>query len=122
MFGILGLMGLKIASSRAAADADRRSTAAMYAHDILERARANPTRAANGEYNVSAGAALPSPATTIAEIDLTQWLQRIGDNLPSGTATFSVVGENATVTIQWLERAPQSSAGQIVTFSFTSRL
>lgn len=122
MLGILGLLGLKIVSSRAAADSDRRSTAAMYAQDILERARANPTRAANGEYNITAGAALPNPAVTIAQIDQTQWLQRISENLPSGTATFSVVGANATATIQWLERAPQSSTGQTVTFTFASRL
>ncbi len=122
MLGILGLLALKIASSRAAADSDRRSTAAMYAQDILERARANPTRAANGEYNLTAGAALPSPALTIAQIDQTQWIQRISENLPSGTATFSVVGSNATATIQWLERAPQNSTGQTVTFTFASRL
>jgi type IV pilus assembly protein PilV len=122
MLGVLGAIGLKVASSRAVADSNLRSTAAMSAQDILERARANSTLALAGQYNVVAGDALASPAVTMAQQDLTQWYGRLAANLPAGTATISVGPSTATVVIQWLERSPQNNTGQTVTFSFNSRL
>jgi type IV pilus assembly protein PilV len=122
MLGILGAMGLKVASAKAAAESNLRSSAAMYAQDMFERVRANPNRANNNEYNVNIGDALVTPATTIAQADLLEWYQRLDANLPSGTATISVLASQATVTIQWLERSTANSTGQTVTFSFSSLL
>lgn len=122
MVGVLGAIGLKVVSARAVADSNLRSTAAMYAQDILERARANPARATSGGYNLAAGAQPPSAPVNIAETDLVEWSTRLSTNLPSGKGTVNVVGSAVTVTVQWLERAPQNSTGQLVTFSFTSQL
>lgn len=123
MLGVLGAVGLKVASTRAVADSNFRSTAAIYAQDMLERMRANPTRAATGEYNFTPSTSLPSNTGTIAQQDLFQWYTRLGVDLPSGTATISVLGSvTASITMQWTERSAQSNTGQTMTFTFRSVL
>ena len=120
--GVMGAIGLKIASTRAVGDSNLRSMAAMYAQDIMERARANKTRAAAGEYNLAAGATAPASPTTIAQIDVAQWAAQLSNNLPSGRGTVSIAAGTATVTVSWTERAPNNNTGRTVTFSFTSVL
>jgi type IV pilus assembly protein PilV len=43
--GLVGLMSLKLASTRHGASSDARATAALHAADMLDRLRANPARA-----------------------------------------------------------------------------
>lgn len=120
--GLMGAIGLKIASARAVGDSNLRSMAAMYAQDILERARANKTRAAAGEYNLAAGATPSASPTTIAQTDVAQWATQLSNNLPSGTGTVNIAAGTATVTVSWTERVPNSNTARTVTFSFTSVL
>jgi type IV pilus assembly protein PilV len=120
MLGVLGVMGLKVMSARAVADSNLRSNAAMYAQDMFERIRANPIKAANGRYNYNGGS-LPTAPSTIEEVDLSEWGNRLQNNLPNASATVSVSAGSATVVIQWVERAAKSSAGQTVSFSFNAR-
>jgi type IV pilus assembly protein PilV len=122
MLGILGALGLKVASTKVAAESNLRSSAAMHAQDMFERMRANATRANNNEYNTTMGDALTTPATTIAQTDLLEWYQRLDANLPSGTATINVSLSQTTVTIQWLERSTANSTGQTMSFTFASLL
>jgi type IV pilus assembly protein PilV len=120
--GVMGAIGLKIASSRAVGDSNLRSIASIYAQDILERARANKTRAAAGEYNLPAGATPSASPTTIAQTDLAQWVTQLSNHLPDGTGTVNVAAGTATVTVSWKERVPDSNTKRTVTFSFTSLL
>ena len=121
--GMLGMVGLKTASLKYAGQSNARAAASIYATDILDRMRANPVRAVAGQYNLTIGAAAPASPTTVAQVDLVQWRQRIAEGLPSGTGSVAVAANsNVTVVLQWTERTDQAVSPQTLTFSFEARL
>ena len=121
--GMLGMVGLKTASLKYAGQSNARAAASIYATDILDRMRANPVRAVAGQYNLAIGTAAPATPTTVAQVDLVQWRQRIAEGLPSGTGSVAVAANsNVTVVLQWSERTDQAVSPQTLTFSFEARL
>jgi type IV pilus assembly protein PilV len=121
--GMLGMVALKTASLKYTGQSNARAAASIYATDILDRMRANPVRAVAGQYNLAITAAAPSTPTTVAQVDLVQWRQRIAEGLPSGTGSVTVAANSvATVIVQWSERSDQATSPQVLTFSFEARL
>ena len=121
--GMLGMVALKTASLKYTGQSNARAAASIYATDILDRMRANPVRAVAGQYNLAIGAATPATPTTVAQVDLVQWRQRIAEGLPSGTGSVTVGANSvATVIVQWSERSDQATSPQILTFAFEARL
>ena len=123
--GVLGMIGLKLVSLKYTGQSNSRAAAAIYATEILDRMRANPVRAAKGEYNIALTAPPPSAPTGAAvnRVDLAQWRQHIAESLPEGTGSVEVAADGSfTVVLQWTDRTDQSSTPVPVTFSFATRL
>lgn len=122
-FGMLGIVGINVASLKLQADSANRSRAALHAQDILDRMRANRTQAQVGSYNLTAGAAVPTPANAMVQADLQQWVAGLSLSLPNGTGSIAVsASASATVTVQWFERENRGAAGADRRFVFTSQL
>lgn len=115
--GLLGLAGLQTFSVRNTHSAYLRSQATMLAHDILDRMRANPTSAQNGQYNVALAAA-PAGAGVAAD-DLTEWKASLSRLLPSGDGAVApnLAGGRTlyTITIQWDDTRSQGAPQQFAT-------
>lgn len=121
--GMLGMVALKTASLKYTGQSNARAAASIYATDILDRMRANPVRAVAGQYNLAIGVAAPATPTTVAQVDLVQWRQRIADGLPSGTGSVTVAANsNVTVVVQWSERTDHAVSPQTLSFTFEARL
>lgn len=121
--GMLGMVALKTASLKYTGQSNARAAASIYATDILDRMRANPVRAVAGQYNLAIGAAAPATPTTVAQVDLVQWRQRIAEGLPGGTGSVTVAANSvATVIVQWSERTDHAVSPQTLTFTFEARL
>jgi type IV pilus assembly protein PilV len=95
--GLLGLAGLQASGMRVGQSSIHRSQAAQLAHDMIERMRANATRAT--DYNLALGDAAPACAS-VAACDLRDWRMRL-QSLPAGTGAVTVSGQRATVLVQW---------------------
>lgn len=121
--GLLGVAGMQINSMKGNHNAFLRSQALQYANEVLDMMRANRTAATGGAYNIALGAAVPNPATTIAQQDIVEWRRGITGNtgggatgnaasgLPGGDGSVVVAsnagaGENTwtvTIRVQWVE-------------------
>lgn len=122
MVAMLGSLGLKAAGLKHAGQANARSVAALHAGEMFDRLRANPVRAAAGEYELALTDSAPATPSTIAEVDLAQWRARIAQNLPSGAGGVTVTsGGLARVELQWLERIDGEDA-VTVSFQFEAQL
>jgi type IV pilus assembly protein PilV len=120
--GMLGMIGLKASSLKYAGQSNGRAAAAIYAVDLLDRMRANPVRAVAGEYNLAIGAAAPATPTTVAQVDLVQWRQRIAESLPGGSGSVAVATDSTVrVVLQWNERTDQATPAQL-SYTFEARL
>lgn len=121
--GMLALAALQSRSLRDSTTAQMRGTALLFAYDISERMRANPTGVAAGSYARSSTDAIsvpstPSPRCTItstpsstntctpaqmATEDLYQWLKTLRGALPDPRATIALDtgGTVWTITLYW---------------------
>jgi type IV pilus assembly protein PilV len=108
--GLLGLAGLQATTMSNNNDAYLRSQATQLAYDIADRMRANLPAANAGTYisalpDGAATANCKKPAgcsiTQMAQTDIFEWQQRIGDILPAGTGTMALAGNIFTITISW---------------------
>lgn len=123
--GLLGMVGLKLSGLRHTGHSNARAAAAIYATDILDRMRANPVRALNGEYNIVISAAPPVAlaGSTAAQVDLAQWRRRIVEGLPGGTGSVAVQADRTVrVIVQWNERSDPSAGPVVLSFAFEARL
>jgi type IV pilus assembly protein PilV len=118
--GLLGIASLQLSSLRWNHGASKRSQATLLAYDILDRMRANPIAARNGEYSTGG-----TPAA-VATADLTQWASNIAATLGAG-ATGAVdppvaSGTTATfkITISWTDSKDPTDPP--LTFDFRSQL
>lgn len=100
--GLLGVAGLQMQALRGNHGAHLRSQATMLAHDIADRMRANRTLALTGVYNIAVGD-VPTGAT-LAALDLAAWKESLDDILPEGDGAVVLVGNIATITVQWTDR------------------
>jgi type IV pilus assembly protein PilV len=129
--GLLGIAGLQITSLKVNHGSATRTQAVYLAYDIIDRMRANPAAAINGDYNIALGA---TPAGgTVAGDDLVSWTQNIAAALPAGavqpggSVQLDPASKVLTVSIVWDDshadgtrttNAPQ----QPVTFTVTTQL
>jgi len=121
--GVLGVLGLRMATLQHGGNANARVTASIQAADILDRMRANPARAAAGLYNIGLDAAEPTAFESVADQDLQQWRRALATRLPGGTGSVAVSAAGvAEVSIRWTERDTNRSGAQTLTFTFRSQL
>ncbi len=106
--GLLGLASLQANGIRQNSSAYMRTQAVVFANDMADRMRANPTEVSIGSYNNVAkgdGAdrgceAAACSAEQIRETDIFDWYESLNE-LPNGTGT--VVGDRRlfTITVMW---------------------
>jgi type IV pilus assembly protein PilV len=98
-FGILGLVAMQVRATQYSVDAEDRNRAALLADDLAAQMRLART-------------------VTLPTAQITAWQARVADattqGLPSGTATITVAGNSALITITWQQ--PRSTlTSQLVT-------
>ncbi len=96
---LLGTAGLTAASLKSTNTSYYRSQATFLADDILDRMRANITRARAGGYDIDAGG--PKATDGVELFDSEEWLQALEDSLPGGTGTVDVEDDVVTVVVMW---------------------
>ena len=124
-FGLIGMLGLTLTGLKLTGQSNSRSVASIHAAQILDRLRANPTRALAGQYNLALTAPAPAPAVPadMAQVDLAQWRARIVQDLPGGAGSVAVQADRSVrVVIQWTERADQNVEPDVLRFTFEARL
>jgi len=118
--GLLGLAALQSTSMKSTHSAYLRSQATLYAHDILERMRADREAARAGAYNLALGAATPvcNPgAYNLVQCSLAEWRADLS-NLPGGTGSIAYDANTqfVTVVVQWNdERAGGTTTTSLIT-------
>ena len=121
--GLLGTLGLRLATLKHNVGAGARANAAIHAADALDRLRANPLRAMAGRYNLAVDAAMPPDTADIVNQDLRQWRRALGARLVGGAGGLSVTADGlATVEIRWTERDNAQPDGRAMAFTFVSQL
>lgn len=117
--GLLGLAALQSNGMKATHSAHLRSQATIYAHDILDRMRANREAARAGDYDLILSAATPvcNPlAYDLEDCDRAQWRADLS-SLPDGTGavTYDAATQLVTVMVQWNdERAGGSTTASLI--------
>lgn len=117
--GLLGLAALQSNGMKATHSAHLRSQATLYAHDILDRMRANREAARAGDYDLILTATTPlcsSSAYNLVDCDLAEWRADLS-SLPDGTGavTYDPATQLATVMVQWNdERAGGSTTASLI--------
>ena len=110
--GLLGVAKLNLEAMKSNQTSLQRSAATMLSYSIMDRMRANRTKAEEGAYNVALptgndSCAVPAGASGLAKADLTEWLiSEIPSHLgpdACGSVNCTNVG-NCAVSIQWWEQ------------------
>ena len=117
--GLLGLAALQSNGLKATDSAHLRSQATFYAHDILDRMRANREAARAGDYDLTLEATAPEctpPAYDLEDCDRAQWRADLS-SLPEGKGanTYEPATHHVTVMVQWNdERAGGSTTASLI--------
>ncbi len=112
--GLLGLAALQSHSMKTTHSAYLHSQAALYAHDMLDRMRANREAAKTGAYDLALGDATPA-CDNLVNCDRAEWRADLA-SLPAGTGsiTFDPATQQVTIVVQWNdERAGGEASTQI---------
>jgi type IV pilus assembly protein PilV len=122
-FGMLGLAGLQMNALKYNSVASTRSAATLLASELSDRMRSNiagvkaSNYARNMDYTTAIGSPVGAPfcgsttdcsAAQLAQLDLANWLARIGTALPSGTGAILPTAGNAsvsTIIVMWKEQS-----------------
>ncbi len=107
--GMMGFAAMMMNSMKNNRTAMQRSLATFYAYDILDCMRVN--RAAAAAYQRNFADSIPSASGSLAQQDLNLWLTGLSTALPSGQAKIGVVGDTATIEIQWAENINAGDSG-----------
>lgn len=110
--GLLGLAGLQATSLKNNNSSYQRSVASMLAYDMLDRIRANRDGLIAGNFNSVDPGAFPSDPgcsasncteSELAQYDIYEWGQQLGNLLPAGTGKIEGNGANTifTITVMW---------------------
>lgn len=125
VIGVLGAASLQMNSVKFNHIANTRSSATMLAYDVMDRMRANRDQALLGSYDIAVTASAPS-GTSIAAIDLQDWLGALGTRLPAGDGSITRNGSTFTITVQWdesrLSQTREADSGATESFSFVTEL
>ncbi|VAW80016.1 Type IV fimbrial biogenesis protein PilV [hydrothermal vent metagenome] len=107
--GLLGLASLQANGIRQNSSAYMRTQAIVFANDMADRMRANPTEVSSGAYSnviksmagADPGCAIaPCVASDITLHDITNWYNSLNE-LPNGTGTITGDGRLFTITVMW---------------------
>ncbi|KUJ79648.1 type IV pilus modification protein PilV [Microbulbifer flavimaris] len=119
--GLLGLSATQVMSLKNGNNAHHRYMAALAAHEMAERMRANPDGLELGSYDgktvdgsetaPTCGATLSCSAGDLANLDLYDWGQVIDSNLPAGSGEITRVGRTVTLTVGWNEQHTGADRG-----------
>lgn len=120
-FGLLGLAALQSASMKSTHSAYLRTQAVQYAHDILERMRADREAARAGAYDLDIGDVAPvcDPSDyDLVDCSRAEWRADVS-NLPGGTGSiaYDAATQLVTVVVQWNDER----AGGTTTTSLTTQ-
>jgi type IV pilus assembly protein PilV len=127
--GLLGLAMLQITSLQVNTDAYYRTQASLYAYEIMDRMRANPTATASGSYHVpdattavarqgaydsckTGGTCACNTAGVVCDTgnlalyDIGKWYEEQQRALPPSAtpSTVTSAGNQHTIVIRWTER------------------
>ena len=131
--GLLGLAHLQTTSLKHNESAYLRTQASSLASDIFDRMRANQTAAKAGNYNLSVADDAPVSPSTMADMDISEWLSNMTVFLPGSdgaincndsdaTDSFSCSeGSIFTVTVEWSEVQQDGGRG-ISSFIYSGAL
>jgi type IV pilus assembly protein PilV len=92
--GILGLIGLQGSMSANVTDAKYRAEASFLANQLLAQMWIDQTNLVS--YAINAG------SCTQTYTQCSDWLTKVGQQLPGGSATVVLNGTAATITVTWL--------------------
>ncbi|MFT5032651.1 MAG: type IV pilus assembly protein PilV [Bacteroidia bacterium] len=130
VIGVLGAASLQMNSVKFNHLANTRSYATMLAYDVIDRMRANRDPALLGNYDLALSASAPSASTqsgsSIAALDLQDWLSELSASLPGGDGSIVRNGSTFTITVQWDEsrvsQTREPGSGTTESFSFVTEL
>lgn len=118
-FGLLGLAGLQTRVLAYSQSSLFRSQAAALTDDILDRMRADRTRALAGSWNTDLDADTSTISSTFPDSDLKNWKEQVAVLLPTGQGSISVAASVVTIVVQWDDTRGRETAQQ---FTTTTRL
>jgi len=118
-FGLLGLAGLQTRTLAYSQSSFFRSQAAALTDDILDRMRADRSRAIAGSWNTGLTSDTSALADTFPESDLKNWKTQVAGLLPTGQASVAVNGNVVTIIVRWDDTRGRETAQ---TFTTTTRL
>lgn len=118
-FGLLGLAGLQTRVLAYSQSSLFRSQAAALTDDILDRMRADRTRALAGSWNTDLDSDTSTISSTFPESDLRNWKEQVAVLLPTGQGSISVAASVVTIVVQWDDTRGRETAQQ---FTTTTRL
>lgn len=119
---LLALAALQSKSLQYNHSAYLRSQANILAYDILDRVRIN--RSNVGAYSLAMADGKPT-GSTVAQIDIAQWLTNIETMLPGADGAVQCVAASGmcTVTVQWVEQNSSGVASEDQSsFVYTTRI
>lgn len=127
-FGMLGLAALQSFSVKTNQSANFRTQATSLAYMIIDRMRANPEAALQGQYLApytvlaNCNAAPPASPPTAAH-DIAVWRQELCRQLPDGQGDISFPGGTVVVAIKWTDsRWALNAADRNLEFDLTTTL
>ena len=98
--GVLALARLQTNMIRTNQSALLRSQASLFVYDMTDRMRADLQAARGGLYDRGFADAIPGGGT-VQDIEVANWLTRIGERLPNGQGAIATNGNLTTVLVQW---------------------
>ncbi|MEN8177070.1 MAG: type IV pilus modification protein PilV [Pseudomonadota bacterium] len=100
--GLLGLAALHANGLKNNQSAYWRSQATFLAYGILDSMRANRVAGLDEDYDLAL-ADSPATGTSIAAVDLTNWINTLSSTLPAGDGSIDCVAASSicTVVVQW---------------------
>jgi type IV pilus assembly protein PilV len=115
-FALLGTAALSASGLKDTDESYYRSQATCVAGDILDRMRANVSKARGGQYEIDNidSPTQVAPEGTLEYFDGDEWLAALADSLPGGKGTVKVESVSAevvvaTIVISWGDPANPTS-------------
>lgn len=120
--GLLGIAAMQAAALRNSQSALERSQGIINTYAIIDAMRANVIEARAGAYELEQACEVPDPdaATTLAEDDISFWLENVQQNLgEQACGTIDCAGNRCSITVQWDDTRGTGGVGDL---SFTTEV
>ncbi|MDD3482400.1 type IV pilus modification protein PilV [Azovibrio restrictus] len=124
--GILGMIGLQVTAMKSNQSALSRSVAVEKAYEILDRMRANASKAKDGEYDLALGDAPSGDEKLQSTADKVEWIRELAASLPAGDGGIcrratpdsdacTAEGDYFVIQVQWTQSGTGSGAKDFIT-------